>query len=161
MCLRRMTLVAQWAVKARRSSRSVSTVNDTAYFNLPPSFVFPPLSDSFSPSVSPHTQPIYFPCVAQHRNRCRADPCCPFFSSKFLTITPSLTRDKSNGPTCLLWLCAAQADRWASQLIPFIFLAGAVGCLLLMLAPDSWFPAGEIKAVPRRGDCPSIAACSK
>lgn len=149
-------------LSSQGGDRSVSTVNDIAYFNLPLSFVFPPLSESFSPSVSPApTQLIYFPRAAQHRNRCRVDPCCPFFSPEFLTITPSLTPDKSNGPTCLLWLCAALDDRWASQLIPFIFLARAVDCLLLMLAPDGCFPAGEIKAVPRRGDCPSIAACSK
>lgn len=114
-------------------------------------FAFHPLSQSSSASSAPPAQLIYFLRVAQHRNRRRVDPCCSFFSAEFLTITPSLTPDKSNRPTCLPWLCAALADRWASQLIPFIFLAGAVDCSLLMSAPDGCFPAGEIKAVARRG----------
>lgn len=119
------------AVGRRAEEIAPSRLLMTLLTSIPPSLVLSPLSRGNSLLLfHPPTQPIYFLRVAQHRNRCRVDPCCPFSSSEFLTITSGLTQDKSNGPTCLLWLCAAPANRWASQLIPFIFLGRAVDCFV-------------------------------
>lgn len=73
------------------------------------------------------------------------------------TITPSLSRDKIE-PACLSpWACAALTDRWASQLIPFIFLGRVVECARTSAA----FLRARSRLCPHRGDCSSIPGCSK
>lgn len=122
-----------------------------------------PLSESFSPSVSPPTQLIYFPRVAQHRNRCRVDPCCSFFfSSEFLTITPSLTRDKSNGAN-LSSLAVCSAGRSMGITVNTLYFScSSRGLFAADAGARQLLSCGRDQgcALPQ-GDGPSITACSK
>lgn len=139
--------------KARRKSLSrllmtlLTSVSYGALYLLP-------LSELFSPSVLLSSRLlIYFLCVTHDKKKEKEKKMCWPMLSLFavcssITITPGLSQGKIE-PVCLsLWACAALTDRWASQLIPFIFLGRVVECLLLMCERIGCFPPRQIKALP-------------
>lgn len=157
MCLERITLGAQWAVK--QEEISALTTNDIAYICLLQSF-------SFLPDFLALYLYIYiynFFSLAKHTTKEKS--CWPMLAFSQFAVPYNYSRSVSwqiQWPGLSPWPRAVLTDRWASQLMPSLVFVELwnVCCRWTRLSP-AFFVARARLSSPSLGDALSIESCSK